>query len=235
MLDLAEFDFNLLRIALAFGMLGIATAFDLKTREVHDIIWIIFGAIAGVLVLFQSDNIQLLTQLGLSLVMITPLSLILWRMGFFGGADAFALIVLSALAPFATIADTTVTPLTTILNAAILSLVILAINGARNLSSVLSGKNIFDGFDESGSKKIIACLIGTKAKNPKHGFSIEKDTDTGKKFDFRLHHAEDAQFCTTKNTWVTYGIPFMLYILAGFFVQVFFGDLIFSGFFDFFN
>ena len=71
-------------------------------------------------------------------------------------------------------------------------------------------------------------FFGYRAKIPKYSFSIEKIENGSKKIDFSLRHAENDQFCNTSNTWVTPGIPYMVYITAGFVVQLLFGDIIFN-------
>jgi preflagellin peptidase FlaK len=75
--------------------------------------------------------------------------------------------------------------------------------------------------------------LGYKAKNPKYGFSIEKKAGKNKKLNLVLHHAEYAEFCTTPNTWITPGVPYMLFILMGFIAQLLFGDVIFNLFSSF--
>ena len=92
--------------------------------------------------------------------------------------------------------------------------------------SQIKGEEIFEGFDETKAKKILASLIGYKAKNPKFGFAIEKEVDGKKKIDLAIHHAENQEFCTTPNTWITPGIPYLLLIMGGFIIQLIYGDII---------
>jgi len=229
MIDLVtSVDFNILRILFATSMLLIATVFDAKKREVHDLLWVIFGVMAVILVIPELQNIDMLIQIGISVGIVFPISLLLWRIGLFGGADAFAIIVLAGLVPFATLSESQVTPLTTLLNASLLSVIILPINAIRNLYGICTKQKIFDGFDESRCRKIIACFIGTKQTSPQHSFSIQKNIGNIKKFDFALSHAENTDFCKSNHTWVTPGIPFFLYITLGFMIQIFFGDVFFS-------
>ncbi len=72
--------------------------------------------------------------------------------------------------------------------------------------------------------------MGYKSKNPKFGFAIEKIENGEKKFDLAMHHAENQEFCTTSNTWITPGIPYLLLITGGFIIQLFYGDVILSKF-----
>ncbi len=223
------FGFAFLRIVFALIMLAIASVWDLWKREVSDLLWIGFAIIAVILIFLEPNILITLENIGISLI-IAPLAIVLWRFGMFGGADALGLMVLSALAPHATFSNGIITPFSTLTNAAILSTAPLFANIIRNLVAISQHNNIFEGFKETRLKKVIAMFVGYKARNPRYSFSIEKTEGNDKKLDFALHHAENAEFCTTSNTWVTPGIPYMLYIAAGFVVQLFFGDIIFNTF-----
>ena len=222
-----SFDEFYLRISLALIMLSIATIFDIWKREIHDILWMIFGAVAVVLIVFSPNPLDTIKNIGISLI-IAPLAIIVWRMGVFGGADALGLIVLAALSPQMSLSSNIVTPFTTLTNAAILSIIPIFVNVIRNLIAILNHENIFEGFEETKLKKTLAMFFGYRAKNPKYSFSIERRNGNLKKFDFSLKHAENEQFCNTTNTWITPGIPYMIYITAGFCVQILFGDIIFN-------
>lgn len=221
------FDVYNARILSALIMLSIATTMDVWKREINDILWIVFGAISVVLIFFEPSMTNSLINIGVSLI-VAPIALLIWRLGIFGGADALGLIVLAALAPQLSLSGNTVTPLTTLTNAAIISVVPIFLNLIRNLVAISRHKNIFEGFEETRLKKISAMFLGYRAKNPKYSFTIEKVEGNHKKIDFSFHHAENTQFCDKPDTWVTPGIPYILYITAGFVVQLLFGDIIFS-------
>ena len=69
-------------------------------------------------------------------------------------------------------------------------------------------------------------FLGYRANKPKFRFSIERIDGSNKKLDFSIHHAEHEDFCKTPNTWVSPGIPFLVYITGGFILQLLFGDII---------
>lgn len=211
-------------------MLGYATYSDLKNRETSDFLWVIFGGISVILIFFASDMTQVLTKVGISLI-IAPAVIVIWRLGFFGGADAFGLIVLAALAPEFSISNGLITPFTVLTNSVILSVAPVIFNISRNLISLVQHKNIFDGLEnETKRNKIFALFLGYRAKNPKFSFSIEKYVGTQRKLDFSLKNADNAEFCSSEDTWVTPGIPYVIYITLGFIVQLVHGDVIFSFF-----
>ena len=221
------FELNQLRIIAAIAMLGYASYTDVTKREVSDYIWIVFGALSVVLLFLEPQFWQALTNVGISLI-VAPIVLIIWRLGMFGGADAFAIIVLALLVPQITMSENTITPFTILTNAVIISIIPFFVNLVRNLIALVNNNNIFEGFSETRKKRIIALFVGYKAKNPKFSFSIEKKVGKYKKLNLVMHHAEYAEFCEKPNTWVTPGIPYMLFITGGFLIQLFYGDIIFS-------
>ncbi|MEM3065070.1 MAG: A24 family peptidase C-terminal domain-containing protein [Candidatus Nitrosotenuis sp.] len=216
-----------LRVTLALIMLGIACVSDIKKREIHDLVWIVFGGIAVILIPFGGDLQDELYSVGISLI-VAPVAILIWRFGLFGGADAFALIVLAALAPGITLTQSAITPFTVLTNAVIVSIVPLLVNVTRNCILLATKNDIFEGFDETIGRKIFAMFIGYRAANPKFGFSIERQVGDHKKLNLSLQHAENAMFCEKQDTWVTPGIPYMIFIAAGFVLQLIYGDIIFS-------
>ena len=222
-------NYNIIGMMLALTMLIVGSIIDIWKREIHDYYWIGFGGVGVLLIFINSDIWPYLLNIGIALI-IAPFVIFIWRIGLFGGADAFALIALAVIAPMATISENPVTPFTTLSNAAILFIVPFIINIMRNTLSIIRHENIFEGFEENKLKKICAMLIGYRAKNPKFCFSIEKTEKGKKKLNLTIHHAENEEYCTTPNTWITPGIPYLLLITGGFITQILFGDLILSYF-----
>ena len=220
-------NYNIIGIGLALAMLIIGSVIDIWKRELHDYYWIIFGVTGFLLIFINSDILPHLLSIGIALI-IAPFVIFIWRIGLFGGADAFALIALAVIAPMATLSENPVTPFTALSNAAILFIIPFFVNIFRNLISIAKHENIFEGFEESQFKKICAMLIGYKAKNPKFCFSIEKTEKGVKKLNLTIHHAENEEYCTKPNTWITPGIPYLLLITGGFVIQLLYGDFILS-------
>lgn len=218
-------EINLIRIVLAIAMLVIGGIFDIWKREVHDYLWIVFGGIGLALLLIEPEPMEIIYSMLFALI-IAPITIIIWRIGLFGGADAFALIALALIAPQAMLIENIVTPFTTLSNAAVLIIIPLSINVVRNVFSILRHENIFEGFNETKYRKIVACFYGYRSKQAKYGFSIERKRGKSKKFSFSLHHAENDNFSSKPDIWITPGIPYLLLIIAGFGIQLLFGDLI---------
>lgn len=222
-------NYEIIGILVALTMLIVGSIIDIWKREIHDYFWIIFGSVGFVTIFISTDILMSLLAMGFALI-IAPFVILVWRIGLFGGADAFALIALAVIAPMATLNDNPVSPFTTLSNAAVLFVIPFLINILRNIISQIKGENIFEGFDESRIKKILASATGYKAKNPKFGFKIEKIENGKKKIDLAIHHAEDQEYCTTPNTWITPGIPYLLLITGGFIIQLLYGDIILGKF-----
>jgi preflagellin peptidase FlaK len=220
-----EIDIFHIRILLALVMLGSATIIDIRKREISDLMWVIFGVISVVLLFLEPDLINAAFGVGFSLI-VAPLVLILWRLGLFGGADALGLIVLASLAPMATLSDSPVSPFSILVNSALLSVSPMIINFIRNSLLILRKQDIFLDFDEPKSKKIFAMFLGYRSKNPKYCFSLEKQVGKKKRLNIVMHNSDTSEYCTTPDTWVTPGLPFMIFILGGFIVQIVFGDAI---------
>ena len=218
-------DLNLIRISIAISMLIIASFLDIRKREINDLLWIVFGAVAFVLLILSGDFWGTAKIIGFSMI-IAPIAIVLWRLGIFGGADALCLVVLAGLAPMATIYGTGLTPITPLTNAAVISINPIFVNLARNLFAISKKQDIFEGFNETRLNKIIAIFIGYRATNPKFSISIEHSDGNNKRLNFGFQHAENASFCATAKTWVTPGIPYIIYIAAGFVVQIIYGDII---------
>ena len=114
-------DIHNLQIVSALVMLAIASRWDVWKREINDILWIAFGVVAVLLIIFSPSSFESLKATGISLI-VAPLAIILWRTGLFGGADALGLITLAALAPQVSLSQSIITPFTTLTNAAIFSI-----------------------------------------------------------------------------------------------------------------
>ena len=220
-----ESDLFYIRILLALLMLISATIIDIRKREISDLMWIVFGVISGILLIFEPNLAEAAFSVGFSLI-IAPMVLILWRLGLFGGADALGLIVLSALAPMVTLSDSAVSPFSILVNSALISVSPMIINFIRNSVLILRKKDIFYGFDETRTKKIFVMFLGYRSKNPKYSFSLETKVGKKQKLNIMLHNSDTAEYCTTPDTWVTPGLPFMIFILGGFIMQLLFGDII---------
>lgn len=224
-------DYILVRILIVAAMLGSSAYFDLKTRRISDRVWIVFGLLACIIYIFDPPAEEQLPLIAISIVFTSSLSVIAYKVGLFGGADVFALILISVLVPsnvnyfhipeVGAVSQFPIASLTILLNGLLLSMSQSVINLVHNLHYwQRSSKNLFEGFEhETSFHKVVAVIIGQK-KYPgaeKYGFSIEKSISNTKYFDFSIKDAEHHEFASKdESIWVSSAIPFLIYIFAGF-------------------
>lgn len=228
------------RLAAAAAMLSLAAASDMRSRAVSDWLWLAFGAVAVALYAVGGlpGNVPLAA---LSIAATGVASFAVYRLGFFGGADALGLFVLALLVPTysgalasgggaaaAAAAASPLFPLAVFTNALAISAGQVFVNVARNLFSWSQGRSsLFAGFEgETAPRKALAFMVGYRSANPAFSFPIEAGRGAQRRFDFAPKRAEDAQYEKGgRDVWVTPGLPFLLYLLAGLLAAVFLGDL----------
>lgn len=212
-------------------MLLFTSYLDLKKREVEDKIWLIFGGL-GVALQIYEIHIQEITiiQLAISLILATVIGMGLFILGFYGGADGKALVVLGVLVPvFAPrIGIYSIAPLIVLTNGVLLSILLPIAILIFNLSRLIRKQPIFEGFSEPWYRKALACFLGFKQSTRPHEFqfSMEKpNEETGNERKFQFSMMQD-DFETKGNTWVTPGIPLLVFFTAGYFAMIAYGDLV---------
>lgn len=234
-------------------MLSVGAYYDLKTREVDDRLWMVFGA-AG-LVLYAWDyvsgataDVQMMVLVSVSLT--AAVAVALYRYGFFGGADAKALVAVSVILPvyyplmMSFFYVHPITGITVLTNAVLFALLVPLYNALSNLARVARGERLFEGFEEEPTwRKVLACFVGTPSSNKQeighHRSVIECAASEGKKrFSFRLNYGDDegcgrsdrsnyARSSTDGGqTWLSQNLPFLVFMLAGFLAAVLFGDML---------
>jgi len=236
-------DFELIRILIAAGMLGGASFFDLRKREVSDLLWVFFGivALAVYAMEFAFDGTFDLFTMAVPILIAVGVSFAIYKSGLFGGADALALITLAVILPTfsggfverffpagSAFLLHPIAPLVVLSNAVIFSLSQIGFNLVRNVvyASRNQGK-LFEGLDhESVGKKMFAVIIGYRTiSKPEYAFPIEQTVDGRRQFSFVPNNAETTEYESRQNVWVTAGTPFLAFMLAGFIAMLFIGDM----------
>ena len=224
---------------------------DIQTRRVSNQVWkfMLIGVALFVAIDIMAGGIPALVKLLISAIIIYVFVYIIFQLGGFGGADAKSLIVLSILFPvypqiqvLGTYFPLQGVPLIGLFafsvfgNAVLLTIVVPLGMLVLNLLTLKPGEilkrpaYLFVGFKTDISKllgrhiKLIEeyslseCEIHTRFR--RNGVIIDDET---------VEKLEEyaAQGLIPRQVWVTPGLPFMIPITLGFFVAVFFGDLIF--------
>ena len=215
-----------IRIAICLIMLTIASIMDLKKREISDKVWIISGSAAIVLLIIDLNNLDLVFY-AISLSITSMIAYAIYKTGLFGGADAKALIVISLLLPFYDVKNSfhNIVALTVFTNSVILTLFHVFHNIVRNTIDLVKGKDIFNGFNESLSRKILAFILGFRARSVNGYVFLMEEGNREKRFRFHINAYDDFAD-DAKDVWVTTALPFIIYISIGFLITIVYGDII---------
>ncbi|HDJ66759.1 MAG TPA: A24 family peptidase [Nitrososphaeria archaeon] len=223
------------RIALVLATMLYSSYSDWVSREVDDKVWIVSGIIGGILTILDLILTWSFRYLILTLISIgigCGFAYAFYYFGFYGGADAKAVMVISVslplyyppkrLHPF--------TGLASLSNGLLISLIIPVSMLILNLSTILRGENIFEGFEhESRIRKLAAIFLGVRVKDArrrKFWLPLEEEKDGKRFFSFNILTFE-LEEPKRDDCWVTPGLPLLLFITAGFLVFIFLGDVIY--------
>lgn len=244
-----------LKIILSIALLTYASWRDLRSRYVPDKVWLIFAPLGAGITLFQgfSLGIEYLKNVALSFLIISALSIIIFYLDLFGGADVKALMCLSLTLPYPPLMPLykagLVLPLFTLTifnNAILLSASISLIILFYNVYCRMRGERLFEGLEsESKFKKLIALLIGyrvspSKIVNSDFIYPIEEVTlssDGSISRKLRISPRigdENYEFLDFLNkeeysgirVWASPTLPFIVFIALGLIAALLFGDLI---------
>ncbi len=238
---------DLLRVALSIVMFGYVAYKDVKTREVNDLVWIVFGVAALGIDAFEVysgalDLGLLVVAVGFSIVF----ALATGYTGLFGGADLLAFVViglLNPIAPFAVFKPMLFTPilypLTVISNSAMISASGVIIVLMYNLG-LRGGSAIFEDYSGVTSwRKAILLMTGirkdiAKVRGPPFEYPLEAINEEGViTLLLKPDLSDDADASNTFNrlrslgrrqVWVAYSLPFLLVLGVGYVSSIIFGD-----------
>jgi len=241
-------------IIISIILLVYASWSDYISREVPDIVWIIFAPIGIVLTslrLYINQDLILVSLF--SVAIITILSLIVFYTGMFGGADAKALICIAVAMPvypiFLTKFVQPMFPLSVTVNSFLIASLVSVYAVLRNIDWLVSKKEklFYELESESLGKKILAFISGFKIsldeyKIDNHLHMIEKiESKNGNQkkhleiFFILEDHGEvlnnymPKEYLTmksTRNVWVTPLIPMIIFITSGYFLTLIIGDAV---------
>jgi len=244
---------ELARLATAFVVLLVGSFFDVKFREVPDAVWLT-GFVIGFLI-FAIEALafnakKTILNLTFSLLVTACLAFSIYYVGLFGGADAKALLTLGILLPgkptFITWPCIPVYVLTIFVNALISTLAIPAILLLINLARLLSGEKLFEDLKVNIWRRILLMLTAVKVPPSKLWgkwflYPVEEIEVKEGKVVRRVHilvklkeNPEEevkrvklvAEVASIKGVWATPCLPFILFLLAGYVLSLYRGDLL---------
>jgi preflagellin peptidase FlaK len=234
-----------LRTLLALLMLGYGSYNDIKTREIHDKVWLIFGGSGLVLDLYELFIESLtLRQLVISVGFMGLLMLLFGYFRLFGGADLLAFVALSLIHPkppgYLMANWGWVPPLfsfTLVSNTALVGILTPFIIFFRNLTSSLAGNNAFESYQNVPLwKKVLLFFTGMNLDSEDiRGVPFEYPLETldgDLKLRANIWEDEEAENILRKlraeknRIWVSATLPYILIMGGGYLLSIVFGDVL---------
>lgn len=240
-----------LRVLLSAAMLGYASWSDLRTREVSDLTWVVFGGPGLILALYEvATGASRPLTLAVPILFATILSFALGYLGLFGGADFKAFVALAILQPYQPRlvrpllgVVSVVYPLTVFSNSALAGASFALVLLVRNLSAARSGAPLFEGHESEPLWRRFVILIS--------GVKVRLDSVRGPPFQYPLESPlgeegaerrlvmmpdmEDDDAATevfrrlrragVEEAWVSHTLPFIVFIAFGYLSALLVGDV----------
>jgi preflagellin peptidase FlaK len=237
----------------------LTSVLDVRSREVDDRVWLVYGPIGLVLTIAATllEPSRLLFTV-VAIVVSVAFAVGLFYFGFFGGADAKAIMCLGLTIPIVPHSYLTllgyaqpVFPIVVVITGYICSASAAVWYGCKNLVSYLRvGPKFFQGVEhESRWRKALAMVSGypadvSRLRSVFYLYPMEEITErpegVQRKFRLLFNVEEDrnkavSDFCDTYsrlglrgNVWVTPGLPMLVFITIGLVLTLILGDLVFS-------
>lgn len=245
---------NLIAFLLSLIILLYAAYTDLKIREVPNQVWIIYFPFASILLIFRILlNPELLIVTLVSIIIIFCISLSMFYVGLFGGADFKAFVCLSVALPVNPLPLLSLLPsvnpifsLSVFYNAYFFSISMIIYSVFKNLNWKIKGRELFNNFPKTSFfMKIMALISGykTEFKNLEkkvYLYPIEEfSSDNGKSYR-RLRLFTNAEVDRDKlidilrmhlneierqDVWVSLATPLIFFILLALISNVIIGDI----------
>jgi preflagellin peptidase FlaK len=243
------------RVLVSLSFLLASSWYDYKFREVSNRMWLLFAPVGFALALLQycleyaaGEPPVIFLYWLISFAVTTGISLALFYAGFFGGADAKALMCLSvsipaypAVSPARRTVVIPFFPVAVLVNAVLASSVLVLVILSYNLVMYMRiRREMFRGLEhEPLWKKILVFAAGVrvdleKIRSGSHYIPMEylAEGEDGKiirhlKVSPSLEEGELEDLGEIQGKiWATPGLPFLIFVTIGFLVALFFGDLI---------
>jgi len=226
-------------------MLSFGSYKDIKTREIHDIVWLVFGGSGLLLDIYELFLGSLsLTQLLASIGFMSLLMLLFGYFKLFGEADLLAFVALSLIHPIAPryllIYWRWVPPLfafTLVSNTALVGIFSPIIILSRNIFSISKGVDLFQSLEGVPFwKKIVLLFTGIYMDSKSvRGvpFHYPLETNEGEiKLRTNIWDDDEAEkvFNSLKTEksriWVSITLPYIAVMMGGYLLSIVFGDVL---------
>ena len=174
-------------------MLCIAAAFDVRSRKIPDVLWMVFGGIGALLYLWDYDRMTPYHVITISTSIFVGMAIWIWKIA--GLADSFAILAVTVILPVHY--KFVMMPIMILMLSFFLVVIFVTMyNVSLNLSDILRSKkmDIFSEFSESKYKKTLAFFtVHRKRGYEKFVISAENSisiTPNAKSFAFMLSQSK---------------------------------------------
>lgn len=245
---------DVVRILLSLIMLGYTSWIDLKTREIYDLVWLVFGSLGLLLAVYEVYiGSRSLMGLAIPVLFSMVLSIVLGYFGLFGGADVEAFIVLSLIHPSPPVYSkpilgivSVIYPLTLFSNSALAGASFAFVLLARNLLIMFRGKPLFESHkSDSLLKKLVVMVTGVRVRldstrGPPFQYPLEFPSKEGasERRLMLLPNINDDEAAWevlrklerdgVEEVWVSNTLPFLVFIAIGYVLTILLGDIALS-------
>ena len=139
-------------------MLGIAAIFDVRTRKIPDILWLVFGGIGAVF--YAWDHEEVTSYHVITIITSVFAGMMLWRWKIAGLADSFAVLAMTVILPVHY--EFVMMPIMILVTSFCLVVIFVTVyNVSLNVSDIIRSKkmDIFSEFSEPKHKKAFAFFV----------------------------------------------------------------------------
>lgn len=252
--------FETVKVSLSIFMLAYTSFLDIKYREIEPRIWLLFGAILGTITSYQLyllmvslDGAYAFTLLIYAITSIGLTSVLAFSFAYFelmGGADFFAILVLSIAHPWSPTSRLVEVipffPISLLANSTFIALTPAIYNFGYNL--LKKNWRLLDSLEGESYKKIALMFTGRPMKasrflktkftylaedisvrcgkrgRVRFGFKVSEDPDKDR---VQVRTALEKNVITPEEQlWTTEGLPMVAFILAGYITTITLGDLV---------
>lgn len=240
------------RIMLSIAMLGYASWSDVRTREVSDLTWVVFGALGLLIDIYEvaTGEMKLLT-LAVPVLFSTTLSFAFGYLGLFGGADFKAFVVLTLLQPCPPQlirprlgVVSVIYPLTVFSNSALAGASIGLVLLVRNILAARGGSPLFEGHEsEAFWRKLIILISGVRVKmesvrGPPFQYPLEvplEECEAVRRLvlmpdieddDEAVEILQRLRHSGVTEVWVSQTLPYLVFITFGYLMALHIGDVV---------
>jgi preflagellin peptidase FlaK len=237
---------DIVRTGVALAMLGYGSFKDLRTSEIHDLLWVAGGGAGLVLDAYELFLGTLsLRQLAFSAGFMIAVGLVLGYFRLFGGADLLAFIALSVIHPRAPVYLQTnwgwsppFYAFTLISNTAFAGIVTPLVALARNLGAVGGGADLFERHRDISALRKAALMFTavnvrlSDVRGPPYQYPLE---GSGGGIRLRPNIWDDEKAAeafralgegSIERVWVSATLPYLVLITGGYILSVAFGDVL---------